>query len=356
MDEYRKDKTRWKELELRPTQNEERGDFDSNEKNRLKAVLHLQYDRRAEDEYLIRFIFEQEVLARRNDSFQGIGTTLELGAFLLARFKSPEDIPLFIKAKMANFDTHCGFSVNYAFVALREGTQKYVKENHPDLCKEFADNPSFLELPDNLNEWWKTQEETYPESENEEDLTALYKRYFQLGEMERARYFLDRWADQEPESDNKWSYLKFEYERLGDYDQSILFAQKILESAKTSWDKASALQTLIELHHKAGNFDFVLGLVRELDKAFSNFDEWKGVGLGHMAIHGVYEVSADHPNLKEAREILKIADRWFKKSKNIALVGLEAGVRAARRCDLPRREKKLQKLADAENRRIKAML
>src|SRR5436309_827158 len=77
---------------------------DANYVHRYGVLLCLQYDRKDEDYEPIRYLFQQEVLARADDPFQGETPALHLGAFLLARFQRRDDFPLFLEAKRANFD------------------------------------------------------------------------------------------------------------------------------------------------------------------------------------------------------------------------------------------------------------
>ena len=54
------------------------GTYDLNANQRYSVMIELQYDWRLEDHDLVRYLFEQEVIAREEDSFQGIGEVLEL--------------------------------------------------------------------------------------------------------------------------------------------------------------------------------------------------------------------------------------------------------------------------------------
>jgi hypothetical protein len=96
-------------------------------------------------------------------------------------------------------------------------------------------------------------------------------------------------------------------------------------------------------------------MVRQLDTLFSSFDEWVGTGLGRMAIHNVFELSEEHLDREVAKEVFIIADKWFDKSRNLALVGLRAGAKAAGRCGLDRAKEQYEALANREQALIEAM-
>nr|MDE7293359.1 hypothetical protein [Oscillospiraceae bacterium] len=57
----------------------------------------------------VRELFTEEVKARENDSFQGIGINLEILTSLLLSYNRETDKPLFERAKNANFDCSCGY-------------------------------------------------------------------------------------------------------------------------------------------------------------------------------------------------------------------------------------------------------
>lgn len=139
LNSYRVDQKKWVNASYKAAKSEDRGTYDSNEKLRYSILLSLQYDLKDNDEELVRFLFEQEVVARENDSFQGIGNALWLGAFLLSKYRKVEDIPLFYRAKFANFDTSCGFDREFIYLALRNKTEDYVLTKFPEIHEETDD-------------------------------------------------------------------------------------------------------------------------------------------------------------------------------------------------------------------------
>jgi tetratricopeptide (TPR) repeat protein len=353
LSQYRQDNALWEALQFHPLEDDDRGIYDRNERTRNRVLLALQYDRQNSDVDFIHFLFEQEIAAREQDSFQGIGS-LELAAYLLAGFKDVKDIPLFARAKFANFDTGCGFSLEYIFVARREQTGKYLAAHHPDLMAELKEYLGDLNIPEYFDDWWDRLVADYPDSEEKESLLALYDRSLALDLPEKAAGYLERWIAEEPESSNKLTTMQYRYAKLGNYAKAAAAAHKLLEQCDTAWDRASKASNLVELYCQAGDFDAASRMVRELDVIFAGFTNWMGVGLGRMAIHGVFELSLVHPDRDVAEAVFTIADNWFGRSHDLAWVGLKAGSEAAYRCELNTIGERYDALANKERARIDA--
>jgi tetratricopeptide (TPR) repeat protein len=351
--QYRQDKALWKSLQFHPLEDDDRGTYDRNERTRSQVLLALQYDRRDSDIEFIRFLFEQEIAAREQDSFQGIGS-LDLGAYLLAGFKDANDIPLFAQAKFANFDTGCGFSLEYIFVACREQTGEYLATHYPDLMVKLKEYLGDLNIPEYFDDWWERLGADYPDSEEKESLLALYDRSLALDLPEKAADYLERWIAEEPDSSNKLTTMQYHYAELGNYAKAAESAHKRFEQCETAWDRASDASKLVELYRQAGDFDAASRMVRELDVIFAGFTNWMGVGLGRMAIHGGFELALAHPDRVMAQSVFTIADNWFGRSGDLAWVGLKAGAAAAYHCGLNTIGDRYDALANQEQARIDA--
>lgn len=96
----------------------QQGTYDIHYENRLRLCYALLFDHRylanPQREQLIRTLFQEELKDRKTNSFQGIGTCLELLTGLLAAYHRAEDEQLFVQAKEANFDCACGYAVKAA--------------------------------------------------------------------------------------------------------------------------------------------------------------------------------------------------------------------------------------------------
>lgn len=96
--------------------NGEWGTDDANYTNRLCLAYYLLYDR-IDDEDAVVYLFGEELKDRENNSFQGIGTTLQILTRLLKKYDGNHKYAdLFQRAKNANFDCACGYDPENATV------------------------------------------------------------------------------------------------------------------------------------------------------------------------------------------------------------------------------------------------
>lgn len=352
LDSYRKDPSKWQENAYSEGNSEKFGRYDKHEKTRYATLLAIQYDFQERDEDLIRYLFEQEILARENDSFQGIGEALWLAAYLLATFKRADDIPLFYRAKFANFDTSCGFDREFMYLALRENTEEFVHKNYPELYNDMKDSFDSMGLNKPLDDWWKNISSRYPEHVDEEPLFTLYERNIYFGNRTRAKKYLDQWKEEEPESANKNSTMKYAYIELGEFSLAMQLLKKELDEKERGWDRASCLSQMLELYVRMDGPIEGFDVLQTLDREFKIFDDWRQVGLGRMAVHRAFEYALVSEDLEIAKSSFKVADSWFKKMSTVALVGLEAGWKAAEKCGFSWKARRYKKLVTKEKRRI----
>lgn len=351
----RVDPTSWQSVAFVASESAERGTYDSHECTRFRVLLALQYDRRESDVELVRFLFTNEIVAAENDSSHGSASALQLAAFLLARFHEPADTLLFARAKVANFDTACGFPTEFICLANGEKTGDYLRRHSSELWDRLQSfDVSYSQ--DELQEWWQSICDEYPASEDEEHLLALYERALVFDEKTLAEQYLAAWAEGEPDSDAKQTQLKYEYVRLGEFKSAAQIASRIAEKTMSLWDRASALTDLIKLNRQAGEFTQSFNSVFELDSTLAAFDDWIGVGLGRMTIHEVFELAICHPVQDDARMAFKLADTWFQRSHDLALIGMEAARKAAGRCGLSEKLREYENMAAIERERIKNVL
>jgi len=351
---YRKDKQKWHDVSYSCAKSKKRGHYDSNEKLRYSVLISIQYDFQKSDEAFIRFLLEQEVLALENDSFQGISDALKLASYLLVKFNNPHDIPLFCRAKFANFDTACGFSREFMYLALREKTEDFVLQNYPDIYSDIEGDYIELCLEETLDEWWNYLSRSFPENEADEPLLELFERNIYFGKDDIAKKYLEQWKDQEPASENKDSTLKYAYISLGEYALALKQTKKELSKKKNNWDRASCLESLIGLSAKMDGSQNQEGLffIKALDQEFKKFNNWKNIGLGRMSIHEGFNYILATNDIDIAKEAFVIVDRWFNEMDSIAYVGLKAGRKAAKKCGFLDKAKIYKKLKIKEKQRI----
>lgn len=324
-------------------------DCDANAEDRYAMLIALQYNWRREDEEFVRYLFEQEIIASENCCDTG---ALTQAAYLMVRYRTPSDIILFYRAKHSNFDASCGFDREFMFWALRDATYEYIMVNHPDIYIEFKAEHAHIAIVDGLDAWWRSLARQYPEQIEDENLYTLYDRSIRFGDKDGARAYLEQWSAATPETPEKVYTLKYAYKDLGDYEKAIELARILLKENEKPWDRASCLCDLIALNHLAQNFSDGLTVVRQLNTVFSQFDDWKNVGLGRMAIHEAFALSLASDDLDTAREIFRIARSWAGKCHGIAFVGLTAAWKAAEKCGYNIQAKRYKKMANKERRRI----
>ena len=333
LEEYRNGSQHLHHVAYKAARSEDRGSYDANEKQRFSLLVELQYDFKVSDYQLIRFLFEQETIAREKDSFQGVGHALYLAGYLLAKFKLPQDIPLFVKAKQANFDTHCGFDIEFIFWALEEKTKYYLQENHPDLFADSVEAYLAFEQFDILQKWWVDQQKKFPDNIELEDTIVLYERNLYLENLEEAKALLDNWAITEPESERKSSYLKYHYQQLGETGKSIDIVENQLKLKERGKERASCYRELIELYTLHGAPVETLDIIEKTNLEFQLFEEWKKLGLGHMTIKAVFEFVLVCDDTKVATKAFKIACAWCEEVDRLPHNTIQAGQQAAERCD-----------------------
>ena len=91
---------------------EQEGTYDGNYTNRLRLAYYMFYGHQ-EKESLVVSLFKEELKDRENNSFQGIGSTLELLTALLGKYNQGGKYDaLFERAGNANFDCACGYTRN----------------------------------------------------------------------------------------------------------------------------------------------------------------------------------------------------------------------------------------------------
>ena len=351
----RKGKTQWSRFAYREAKSEERGSFDANELVRYQLLLELQYDWHTSDEELVRFLFEQEILARENDSFQGIGEALWLSAFLLAKVCKPNDISLFWRAKQANFDTHCGFDIEFVFWPLKNETESFLEKEHPEIHAILSERYDGDVILESIETWFKAREKSHPSCAEDEPPLGLYERCLVFGDIEKAKEHLEHWAANESDLDRKSSTLKYAYKEVKEFDKAIAIVQKEIEKKPPGREKAGALRDLLETYILAGSPARALQCVEDIDDEFKRFEDWKQIGLGHISAKAAFDFSMACEDLESASCAFNYANAWAKEIKSLPLAALESAFLAAQKCGLDSEERKYAKLAAQERKRIDAL-
>lgn len=99
----------------------------------------------------LRAIFRAEMADRRRGGDSEFFENLYWCAFLLYRVGDPADVPMMWAAKFIDFDTSCGFDVQFLLSAGPERTLAYLSAHgHEEIARRLAGYP---ELHDDLAGW-----------------------------------------------------------------------------------------------------------------------------------------------------------------------------------------------------------
>jgi hypothetical protein len=88
---------------------EDEDGYDPHAELRAQIFNALRNARSLNDRPLLRFLMEQEIACRQNDTETDVDS-IHLGGFLLFLLGQLEDVELLWRAKRASFDTWCGFN------------------------------------------------------------------------------------------------------------------------------------------------------------------------------------------------------------------------------------------------------
>ena len=347
---YRSDQNNWKYLANAPKQSELESSFDENEKSRYALLIELQYDLKNEDEKLIRYLLEQEIVARNNFSIAGGEDALLLNAYLLARFKNPLDIMLFYEAKHSSFDASCTIDTEFLFYALGYQTKDFVQANFPEIYNDISGYDSKADCDSSLADWWEYLSNTYPNKIENESLYTLYQRSIYFNNYSLAREYLERWKETTPNSADKDSTLKYMYIELKDYINAIELLKKQLASTDCHEDRLVCYQSLLELHIKSKQSTDGFKTVEFIDYELQQFNAWKQSNLANMTLTQIFEFSLSIDDPETAIKSFKIGYKWLRKINNeICYLGLKSAFETAKKYSLPEATK-LEELSLSERK------
>lgn len=100
-------------VQYREYKDKQWGTQDANYKNRMRLAYYLLYAN-IDDESTVEYLFKEELKDRKTNSFQGIGSTLNVLTSVLSRYYVDGKYDVILEeAKNANFDCACGYDRNY---------------------------------------------------------------------------------------------------------------------------------------------------------------------------------------------------------------------------------------------------
>ncbi len=140
----------------KPYQDKEYGTQDANYTGRLRLAYYLLYEKEG-DEQTIVWLFLEELKDREENSFQGIGTTIEILTYLLGKYNSGHKYDeLFSRAKNANFDCACGYSAELVM-------SETLSDNDLLDCIYMCEDLEYKTLMETLVAQWRDSVEVWDE-------------------------------------------------------------------------------------------------------------------------------------------------------------------------------------------------
>ena len=303
---------------------------DKNYIERLKLVLSILYHKNRNElmnkksfEDLLLFLFEEEIKDRQTNSYQGIGTSLEIMSFLfvklynghinklLSKYKD-----LFYKAKNANFDCNCGYHVD--------------------------DYDYYNERLDELN------------------LDSIISYFIDIDESKLLSKLVDIWKGTVKEWDKKnLDKLKY-YESLIEDKESLLeTTKKLFEMAvqenESNWDIVSALNNYLKSLIDNNKYDYAWQLMTKYMNNIKNIqdDKFYNINLGRYIIERAADIMLNINNDKLEKEIWTFISEPFTAEHHSFYLKLYEKVLLC--CDIVRDEKIKNKISQEYQKELKKL-
>ncbi len=210
-------------------QNGKWGTDDANYTNRLRLAYYLLYWN-IEDEETIAYLFREELKDRERNSFQGIGSTIEILTWLLRKYNTDHTYDdLFQRAKNANFDCACGYDVE---VALEDDFEKNDLLDCIYLCQQLE----YKDVMGGLVDEWKQEMGELACWNTSERQTLIRFNTFLDRERENEELYQLQLTEVLSEGTNRttdiisgYSNLIHHYLRMGNYEKAFDHCRMVVE-------------------------------------------------------------------------------------------------------------------------------
>ncbi|WP_300741606.1 hypothetical protein [uncultured Brachyspira sp.] len=303
---------------------------DKNYIERLKLILSILYHKNRNKlmskksfEDLLVFLFEEEIKDRQTNSYQGIGTSLEIMSFLFVKLYN-DDInkllskykDLFDKAKNANFDCNCGYGVD--------------------------------------------DYDYYNERLDELSIDAVISYFIDIDDLQLCSKFIDIWKETVKEWDKKnLDKLKY-YESLIEDKESLLeTTKKLFEMAvkenESNWDIVSALNNYLKSLIENKKYDYAWQLISKYMNNIKNIqdDKFYNINLGRYIIERAADIMININNEKLEKEIWSFISEPFTEEHHSFYLKLYEKVLLC--CDIVRDEKLKNKISEEYQKELKKL-
>lgn len=348
---YRANPYLWKELKWKASKDSVGEYFDENKSKRDKLIIALQFAFTQQDEKFLQFLFQQEILDRLHDPFQGVTTILRRCGFLLASFNKPEHVWLFVEAKTANFDTHCGFDWEYMLSAGVEATFKYVESHEHPMKAGFSSYfPSRKECAlseEDIIQWKLQLEATFPKEIARTDVESWMFIGLELGQKAQVGQLLQTWLQNQEWKEDSLRTLKYFQSYLGDVAGEISTTQKLIGFIENDDQRAYIYSELASLYLKNNQREQAWSSIKEAVNRIKSIDKGILGGLGECALDIICQSSSKERWLQEPYAFGLLHQPYY-----MSLQYLSKVVQASQRMNDEKAEERYTALLEAEKKRI----
>lgn len=223
-------------------QNGEWGTDDENYTNRLRLAYYLLYFH-IEDEEAVSYLFQEELEDRENNSFQGIGSTLQILTKLIRKYNADgKYADLLKRAKEANFDCVCGYDP--------EGEMEDSFEDNSLLdCIYLCQDMDYRDVMGVLVDAWKREVAQWDKTHR--DMLISFNIFLGRGEENEGLY-QEQLAETLAEEDScpedvisGYRNLSRYYLRRKNYEKAICLCKKVIET--TDYEEIRTLRLFKEI-------------------------------------------------------------------------------------------------------------
>jgi hypothetical protein len=306
LDAVRENPREWQQFAYKPEENTEGVISDMNALKRYQLLIAIQHDLMKGDDNLLVFLFRQEVDMHTEPTIQGLSPSLSLNAYLLSIFGDPKNLPLFIAAKTANFDTHCGFDREFMVCLNLQRTYKQVKKLSKEWQDKFyqyfdADIKKAQLTPKQWEAWRTIKDKEYILGLRNKTLEQEIYLAEQLEENDIKSQKITEWINQQSEWTEEKLTILVSYERSRKNVKGQIEAiEKIIDFKKTDWDKAVQLQILAELYLSIKSPDAAWQRLKEGTVFLEKIQDWGQVNLGRFFVERSLDVILQKMDVKDA--------------------------------------------------------
>ncbi|RAT98506.1 hypothetical protein [Brevibacillus sp. Leaf182] len=337
--------------------------YDKNGLKRYALIVQLQYDQTVTDadKEFLHYLMRQEIEMHKSHPYQGLHESMDIVAFLLAKCKDVNHIPLFEQAKLSNFDTYYGFDTEYIISAGIEEAITYIEENALyRISSFFQDKKEELETmytAEHMERWFQSKARIYPAKREDESLITLMDRASDFGNMTEAKKLLEKLEEQLGSDKKHYSLLYHQAKRLEEYDKALHYLTQNFPEQEDSFDKVSHWLKIAEIHLLKQDWVQAFASVKQCEPELKLFTSWRSAGLGRSLSETLLDISLKAKDSDEvlAREAYRWADQMLKSTNNSNSNVLRKAHQCAKVLQLKQDKRLYSKKVAIEARRINRM-